>query len=87
MEISTLEREPRRSIAFDRFGDGPPVVCIPGLGDTRASYRHLAERLAGAGVAACTLDLRGHGASDVGFGSHSARDIGDVVALLRSMAS
>lgn len=74
---------PHGRIAWDRTGGGPrPVVCIPGLGDTRASWRALAPRLAAAGCTVYTLDLRGHGESDTTFGAYAAHDIADDVRAL-----
>lgn len=71
-------------VAYEVYGSGgTPVVAVPGIGDTRASYRVLAPHLASAGFTVYAMDLRGHGESDAGFGSYTSEDIGDdVVALL-----
>lgn len=70
-------------IAYEVLGSGgPPVVAIPGIGDTRASYRKLGPALADAGYTVYLTDLRGHGESDVGFASHRSEDIGDDVLRL-----
>ena len=37
------------SIAYDLVGEGPLVVCLPGLGDVRGQYRRLAPLLVEAG--------------------------------------
>ena len=55
---------PGGRIGYDVRGDGPLVVCLPGMGDLRASFRHLAPALAAAGFRVATMDLRGHGDSD-----------------------
>lgn len=75
------------SVAYEVFGSGDAIaVALPGIGDTRASYRELAPRLAAAGFTVYVMDLRGHGESDAGFGSYGSEDIGnDVVALLDSL--
>lgn len=61
-----LER-PEGRIAFDVVGEGPLVVCAPGMGDLRSVYRFLAPELAAAGFRVATMDLRGHGESDATF--------------------
>ncbi len=55
------------SIAYDLTGDGPLVVCIPGMADVRASYRFLVPALVEAGYRVAVTDLRGHGDSDTTF--------------------
>lgn len=73
-------------IAYDVEGDGPLVVCVPGLGDLRGEYRFLAPTLVEAGFEVATLDLRGHGESTVGWDDLSAEAIGsDIVALVEAL--
>src|SRR5258708_32942844 len=50
---------PGGRLAYDDTGTGLLVVCLPGLGDLRASYRFLAPRLVAAGYRVVTMDLRG----------------------------
>ena len=54
-------------IAYDMTGTGPLVVAVPGMGDLRSTYRHLAPALVEAGFRVATMDLRGHGDSDATF--------------------
>lgn len=78
---------PEGRLAYDITGTGPLVVCVPGMGDTRAEYRFLAPRLVAAGHTVVTLDLRGHGDSDTGFTTYTRPDAGgDLVALLDELA-
>jgi len=72
------------TIVYDRYGDsGAPIVCVPGLGDTRATWRALAPLLVAAGYTVYAMDLRGHGDSDASFEQYAAHDIAaDIVALL-----
>jgi pimeloyl-ACP methyl ester carboxylesterase len=85
MQTQFLSR-PGGAIAYDDRGAGPLVLCVPGLGDLRAEYRFLADRLLAAGHRVVTMDLRGHGESSAGWGDYSKAAIGsDIVALLRHL--
>lgn len=57
-------------IAYDVTGSGPLVVAVPGMGDLRSTYRHLAPALVDAGFRVATMDLRGHGDSDTTFAAY-----------------
>lgn len=74
------------SVAYDVRGSGPLLVCVPGMGDLRASYRFLAPALADAGYRVVTMDLRGHGESDTSFDDYGDRaTAGDIAALLEEL--
>jgi len=74
---------PEGRIAYDVTGTGPTVVCVPGMGELRSSYRFLAPALTEAGYRVVAMDLRGHGDSDASFSSYDDVAAGsDVVALL-----
>ncbi len=72
-------------IAFDDTQtNGPLVICVPGIGDIRASYRFLVPFLVAAGYRVVTMDLRGHGASSIGWSDYQDTAIArDVLALVR----
>ncbi|MFN8474593.1 MAG: alpha/beta hydrolase [Anaerolineae bacterium] len=73
-------------IAFDDTGDGPLVVCVPGMGDVRAEYRFLTPQLVSAGYRVVTMDVRGHGETSVGWSDVSVAAIGsDILALIRRL--
>lgn len=74
-------------VAYEVSGTGDAVVvALPGIGDTRASYRSLVPRLVAEGFKVYAMDLRGHGDSDTGFSRFMSEDIGDdVVALLEAL--
>jgi pimeloyl-ACP methyl ester carboxylesterase len=77
---------PGGRIAYDLAGAGPLVVCIPGMGDLRSSYRFLAPALVAAGYRVATMDLRGHGDSDATFVEYDDVAAGsDVAALLAEL--
>jgi pimeloyl-ACP methyl ester carboxylesterase len=72
-----------RRLAYDLTGEGPLVVCVPGMGELRSSYRFLAADLATAGFRVASLDLRGHGDSDDGFDSFDDEAAAaDILALI-----
>ena len=82
-----LER-PAGRLAYELTGDpaGPLVVCCPGMGDLRTSYRALAQRLAADGARVASVDLRGHGQSDVGWPDYSPAAVADdLLALVDSL--
>lgn len=74
-------------VAFDDTKTaGQLVICVPGLGDVRASYRFLVPQLVAAGYRVVTMDLRGHGESSVGWSDYSDTAIAsDVLALMRAL--
>lgn len=77
---------PGGRIAYDVQGGGPTVLCVPGMGELRSSYRFLAPTLVDAGYRVVTMDLRGHGESDASFSSYDDVAAGsDVVALLDAL--
>ena len=65
---------------------GLTVLAVPGMGDLRASDRHLVPPLVAAGHRVVTTDLRGHGDSDATFSSYGDENTAsDVVALLNHL--
>ena len=73
-------------IAYDVTGSGPLVVAVPGMGDLRSSYRHLAPALVDAGFRVATMDLRGHGDSDTTFTAYDdPATASDVSALIEHL--
>lgn len=80
-----LER-PGGRVAYDVRGEGPLVVCVPGMGDLRSVFRFVIPGLAAAGYRVASMDLRGHGDSDVTFDAYD--DVAaatDVLALIREL--
>jgi pimeloyl-ACP methyl ester carboxylesterase len=71
-EVLRLVR-PEGAVAYEISGTGPLVVCVPGMGDLRSSYRYLQSKLLAAGYRVAVMDLRGHGDSD-----HSFTEYGDL---------
>ncbi|MBR7829362.1 alpha/beta hydrolase [Actinospica sp. MGRD01-02] len=71
-------------IAYDDQGTGPAVLLAPGMGTTRATFRHLVPVLLRAGYRVITTDYRGLGESDTGWDEYSsAATADDLAALIR----
>jgi pimeloyl-ACP methyl ester carboxylesterase len=77
---------PGGRIAYDVSGDGPLVICVPGMGDLRSVYRFLVPALTAAGRRVATMDLRGHGESDATFEAYDDVAAGtDILGLIREL--
>jgi pimeloyl-ACP methyl ester carboxylesterase len=77
---------PGGRVAYDVRGDGPLVVCVPGMGELRSVYRFTVPALAAAGLRVATMDLRGHGDSDATFASYDDVAAGsDMLALIEHL--
>jgi pimeloyl-ACP methyl ester carboxylesterase len=61
---------PGGRIAYDVTGSGPLVICVPGMGEVRSTFRFLAPALVEAGFRVARMDLRGHGDSDATFDNY-----------------
>jgi pimeloyl-ACP methyl ester carboxylesterase len=75
-------------LAYDVAGPdtGPLVICLPGMGELRSSYRHLVPLLVERGYRVACLDLRGHGDSDAGFASYDDEALAsDALALIQEL--
>lgn len=82
MELNTA----RGTLSYDDTGAGPLVVCLPGMGDNRTSYRHLTPLLVAAGHRVIALDPRGQGGTSAVWDDYSPEAIGaDVLDLLRHL--
>jgi pimeloyl-ACP methyl ester carboxylesterase len=81
----SLESEGGR-VAYDLSGDGPLVVCVPGMGELRSIYRYTVPALVANGFRVASMDLRGHGESDASFPSYddsaAASDVGALIEHL-----
>ncbi|KQX69432.1 alpha/beta fold hydrolase [Angustibacter sp. Root456] len=84
-DVRTLQRDEGR-LAYDVLGDGPLVVCLPGMGELRSSFRFTTATVAAAGFRVATMDLRGHGDSDATFSAYDDPAAGsDVLALVEEL--
>jgi pimeloyl-ACP methyl ester carboxylesterase len=73
-------------IGYELHGEGPLVVCVPGMGDLRSNYRFTVPALVQAGFTVATMDLRGHGDSDASFTSYDDVAAGtDILALVEHL--
>jgi pimeloyl-ACP methyl ester carboxylesterase len=90
MTTSRFLQRPEGRIAYDLTGpdDGPLVVCLPGMGELRSSYRLLVPLLVGRGHRVACLDLRGHGDSDTTFSSYDDEALAsDALALVEELGT
>lgn len=89
MNGSLIEVErPDGRIAVEVTGRGPLVLCVPGMGENRASFRHVVPLLADAGHRVAVMDLRGHGDSSAEFSSYDdPATAGDLLAVVDSLDS
>jgi pimeloyl-ACP methyl ester carboxylesterase len=77
---------PGGTIAYDVEGTGPLVVCVPGMGDLRSTYRFLAPALVADGNRVVTTDLRGHGESSADFPEYGSEPTApDLIALIERL--
>lgn len=75
-------------IGYEVRGDGPLVLCVPGMGDLAQVYRFLAADLVKAGFRVAVMDLRGHGTSDATFSAYDDVATGqDILALIEHLGS
>jgi pimeloyl-ACP methyl ester carboxylesterase len=80
-----LER-PGGRLAYEIRGQGPLVVCSPGLGDLRSTFADLIEPLVSAGFTVVTADLRGHGESTTDWPSYTETAVAtDLLKLVEAL--
>jgi len=66
-------------IAYSVDGEGPLIVCVPGMGDLRTAYRFLAPALVRRGFRVACMDLPGHGESSDGFAAYDDVTLGAAI--------
>lgn len=82
MSNSQVVPEVSHGLAHISMGEGPTVVCLPGVGDLRSEYDALSPRLVEAGYTVVVADLPGHGDSPVPDEPPSRAALGASVANL-----
>lgn len=83
--IIEIER-PAGRIAAEVSGTGPLILCVPGMGESRASFRHLTPLLIAAGFRVAAMDLRGHGDSTADFDRFDdPATAGDLLAVIDAL--
>jgi pimeloyl-ACP methyl ester carboxylesterase len=61
-------------------------VLSHGMGEIRASFRHLVPLLVAAGHRVASVDVRGHGESSVGWSTYAPAEVGaDLLAVVRDI--
>lgn len=85
MDVIKVRREAGQ-IAVEVAGSGPLVLCVPGMGESRASFRHLTPGLVGAGYRVAVMDLRGHGESSADFDAYDdPAAASDILAVIEAL--
>ncbi|KAF4984813.1 hypothetical protein FZEAL_71 [Fusarium zealandicum] len=69
-------------LAVDIAGEGPLVICSPGMGDFRDAYSPLATALRNSGFRVAMVDLRGHGESTTSFNRYGDEATADDLLTL-----
>jgi pimeloyl-ACP methyl ester carboxylesterase len=84
MTTSHSLQRPDGRLAYDVTGtEGPLVICVPGMGELRSTYRLLVDKLAERGTRVVTMDIRGHGDSDATFTSYDDLALAsDILAVI-----
>ena len=77
---------PGGMLAYTVAGEGPLVVCSPGLGDLRSTFTDLTRLLVAGGLRVAAVDLRGHGESSAKWPSYTESDVADdLLAVSRAL--
>lgn len=86
METQFVHHKQGKLAYGDWGGDGPLVVCVPGVGELRSSYRFLIPALGKAGYRVVAMDLRGQGESSVNWLNYSVEALAaDLVTLIDAL--
>ncbi len=73
-------------LAFDRYGDGSPVILIGGPYNDRSTVAGIADAISSGNVAAVTYDRRGRGASTNNDGEFKPeRELEDLSAMIEAL--
>lgn len=81
-----VELDTGATLSVTDVGDGLPVVMVHGVCMTSAFFHPTVDAVAGAGMRAVALDLRGHGRSPASDGGHTITQYArDLDALLRTL--
>lgn len=89
MTTSKFLPRPEGRLAYEVTGtEGPLVICVPGMGELRQTYRLLAPILVRRGCRVAAMDIRGHGDSDATFTSYDDVALaGDILALIDELGA
>jgi pimeloyl-ACP methyl ester carboxylesterase len=81
-QVQTLALSEGQMAYEDSGTQGPVVILVPGMGDTRGQFRFLGPELIAAGLRVITVDPRGEGDSDATFSIYAASSVGDDLVRL-----
>lgn len=77
---------PDGTLAYQVTGDGPLVVCSPGMGDLRSTFDNITPALVEAGYRVAAMDIRGLGESSTGWSRYGdSATATDILALAKHL--
>lgn len=75
------------TLAYQVTGDGPLVVCSPGMGDLRSTFDNITPALVEAGYRVAAMDIRGLGESSAGWRRYGdSATATDILALAKHLS-
>lgn len=83
--MQRVTSEDGTQLAYESFGEGPPVLLVGGALCDRNSSLPLAEELAKHGLTGVTYDRRGRGDSTDAGGPGIDNEVADIAALVRAL--
>lgn len=81
-ETRTTRSADGTTIAYQAYGDGPPIVFVGGATQRKEDWTELAQALRGAGFTAVTYDRRGRGDSGDTAPYAVQREVEDLAAVI-----
>jgi len=85
MAVTYVETDTGK-LAVEVEGEGPLIVCSPGMGDTRDAFAPLATQLVAAGYRVACVDIRGHGDSTADFQKYGDEAIAeDYLTVIKAL--
>jgi pimeloyl-ACP methyl ester carboxylesterase len=85
MTMQLVASDDGTQIAYESFGEGPPVLLVGGALCDRNSSLPLARELANHGLSGVTYDRRGRGDSTDAGGPGIDNEVADIAALVRAL--
>jgi pimeloyl-ACP methyl ester carboxylesterase len=82
METLFFDHEHGKIAYDDTGGNGPLIICLPGIGDLRSQFDPMMDALRHANYRVVRMDFRGHGDSSTVWGTYSIKSIASDLTTL-----